>query len=92
MRGVEKKALNPQGGMAVKGGHAPTLLAEVNLAAPQASGAPTPVEDVSTGGSPYKYWNDNALSRWLAWKIWAEPSWMVSGPGCWSTMVPELTQ
>ena len=36
----KKKALNPQGGMGVKGGHAPTLLAGVNLAAPQASRAP----------------------------------------------------
>ena len=37
----KKKALNPGGGMGVTGGHAPTLLAGVNLAIPQASGAPT---------------------------------------------------
>ena len=36
----KKKALNPRGGMGVKGGHAPTLLVGVNLAMPQASRAP----------------------------------------------------
>ena len=32
-----------------------------------ASGAehPCPVDNVSTEGSPYKYWNEDALSRWL---------------------------
>ena len=61
----KKKALNPQGGMGVKGGHTPTPLVGANLAAPQASGGTHPVDDVSTGGSPYKYWNEDALSRWL---------------------------
>ena len=37
----KKKALNPQGGVGVKGGYAPTLLVGVNPAAPQASRAPT---------------------------------------------------
>ena len=37
----KKKALNPQGGVGVKGGHRPTPLVGVNPAAPQASGAPT---------------------------------------------------
>ena len=37
----KKKALNLQGSMGVKGGHAPTLLVGVNPAVPQASGAPT---------------------------------------------------
>ena len=36
----QKKALNPQGGMGVKGGHTPTPLAEVNPATSQAPGAP----------------------------------------------------
>ena len=26
---------------------------------------PRPVDNASTEGSPYKYWNENALSRWL---------------------------
>ena len=37
----KKKALNHQGGMGVKGGHAHTSLAGVNLVAPQVPGAPT---------------------------------------------------
>ena len=37
----KKKALNPQGGVGVKGGHTPTLLVGVNLVAPQVSEAPT---------------------------------------------------
>ena len=36
----KKKALNPQGGMGVKGGHTPTLLAGANPAVPQAPGTP----------------------------------------------------
>ena len=36
----EKKALNPQGGMGVKGGHTPTPLAGVNPAVPQAPRVP----------------------------------------------------
>ena len=35
-----KKALNPQGGVGVKGGHTPTPLVGVNPAAPQVPGAP----------------------------------------------------
>ena len=27
--------------------------------------SPHSVDDVSTGGSPYKYWNEDTLSRWL---------------------------
>ena len=50
----KKKALNPQGGMGVKGGHTPTPLAGANPAVPQAF-----------SGCPYKYWNEDALSRWL---------------------------
>ena len=37
----KKNSLNPQGGMGVKGGHAPTPLAGANLAVPQVPGAPT---------------------------------------------------
>ena len=34
---------------------------------------PHPVDNASTGGSPYKYWNEDALSRWLGPEIlgWA---------------------
>ena len=32
---------------------------------PQAPSTPRPVDNASTEGSPYKYWNEDALSRWL---------------------------
>ena len=37
----KKKALNPRGGMGMKGGHAPTPLAGISLAPPQAPNIPT---------------------------------------------------
>ena len=37
----KKKALNPRGGMGMKGGHAPTPLAGISLVPPQAPNAPT---------------------------------------------------
>ena len=37
----KKKALNPQGGIGMKGGHAPTPLARIGLAPPQVPDAPT---------------------------------------------------
>ena len=49
----------------MKGGHTPTLLVGVKLAVPQAPRAPHPVDNASVGGSPYKYWNEDTLSRWL---------------------------
>ena len=69
--GRKKMSLNPKGGVGAKGGHAPTPLAGPNPALPQVPGAPAtrgpcPVDDASAGGSPYKYWNEDALSRWLA--------------------------
>ena len=36
----KKKALNPRGGMGMKGGHTPTLLAGISLAPPQAPNIP----------------------------------------------------
>ena len=47
----------------MKGGHTPIPLAGVSPALPQVPGAPAPVDNVSTEGSPYKYWNEDALSR-----------------------------
>ena len=37
----KKKALNPRGGVGMKGGHAPTLLAGISLALPQVPDTPT---------------------------------------------------
>ena len=75
------QGFKPQGAMGVKVGHTPTPLAGVNPAVLKVPGAlptSTGMRMPSPGG-------------W-AQRIWAGPSWMVSRPGCWSTMVPELTQ
>ena len=61
----KKRALNPRGGMGMKGGHTSIPLARVSLALPQAPSRPRPVDNASTEGSPYKYWNEDALFRWL---------------------------
>ena len=37
----KKKALNPRGGMGMKGGHAPTPLVGISLALPQVPDPPT---------------------------------------------------
>ena len=49
----------------MKGGHTPTLLAGISPAPPQAPRHSRPVDEESAGASPYKYWNEDALSRWL---------------------------
>ena len=65
MRGAEEKVFKPQGGYGSKGRpHPYTLSGSQPGATPDARG-PHPVDDVSAGGSPYKYWNEDALSRWL---------------------------
>ena len=61
----KKGSLNPRGGVGMKGGHAPIPLAGASPPLPQGARRPCPVDNVSTEGSPYKYWNEDALSRWL---------------------------
>ena len=61
----KKKALNPRGGMGMKGGHAPTPLAGISPGAAPGAWCSCPVDEESAGASPYKYWNEDALSRWL---------------------------
>ena len=61
----KKRSLNPKGGVGAKGGHAPTPLARANPGTAPGARGPHPVDDASAGGSPYKYWNEDALSRWL---------------------------
>ena len=60
-----KSMITYKGGTGAKWGCAPALLAGANPAPPQAAGGSSPVDSPSTGNSPYKYWNKNALSRWL---------------------------
>ena len=55
----KKRSLNPRGGVGMKGGHAPIPIVGASPVPPQAPG------NASTEGSPYKYWNEDALSRWL---------------------------
>ena len=65
VRGAEEKVFKPQGGCGSEGRPCPyTLSGSQPGAAPGARG-PCPVDDASAGGSPYKYWNEDALSRWL---------------------------
>ena len=62
---MEEKVFKPQGGHGSKGRPCPyTISGSQPSTAPGARG-PCPVDDASAGGSPYKYWNEDALSRWL---------------------------
>ena len=88
----KKRSLNPRGGVGTKVGHMPYTVSGSQPGTASGTQHPHPVDNASTEGSPYKYWNEDALSRWLGLEIWAGPSWMVSVPGCWSTTVPESTQ
>ena len=58
----KKRSLNPKGGVGAKGGH--TLSGSQPSTTPGTRG-PHPVDDAFAGGSPYKYWNEDTLSRWL---------------------------
>ena len=73
----KEKIFKPQGGVGVKGGHAPTPLVGASLAPPPGARGPHPVDDVSAGGSPYKYRNEDTLSRWLGPENlgWGYPGW-----------------
>ena len=61
----KKRSLNPRGGVGTKGGHTPIPLAGASPVPPQVPSTPAPVDNASTEGSPYKFWNEDALSRWL---------------------------
>ena len=62
----KKKALNPQGVWEASEGrpHPYTTSGSQPSSTPGTWG-PRPVDNASTGGSPYKYWNEDTLSRWL---------------------------
>ena len=65
VRGAKEKVFKPKGGCGSKGRpHPYTLNGSQPGTAPGTRG-PHPVDDASAGGSPYKYWNEDALSRWL---------------------------
>ena len=62
---MEEEVFKPQRGHGSEGRPCPyTLSGSQSGTAPGARG-PHPVDNASAGGSPYKYWNEDALSRWL---------------------------
>ena len=60
----KKKALNPRGCGSEGRPHPYTASGSQTGSAPGTQG-PHPVDNASAGGSPYKYWNEDTLSRWL---------------------------
>ena len=65
MRGAEKEGFKPRRGHGSEGRPHPYTASESQPGNTSGIQGPCPVDDVSTGGSPYKYWNEDALSRWL---------------------------
>ena len=64
-RRAEEKVFKPQGGHGRKGRPHPYTLSGSQPGATPGAKGPHPVDNASAGGSPYKYWNEDALSRWL---------------------------
>ena len=65
VRGMEQKVFKPQGGCGSKGRPCSYTISGSQSGTAPGTRGPCPVDDVSAGGSPYKYWNEDALSRWL---------------------------
>ena len=73
-RGAEEEVFKPQGGHGSKGRPCPYTFSGSQCGATPGARHACPVDDASAGGSPYKYWNEDALSRWfgpenLGWAI-----------------------
>ena len=64
-RGAEEKVFKPQGGHESEGRPCPYTLSRSQPGTAPGTRGPCPVDDASAGGSPYKYWNEDTLSRWL---------------------------
>ena len=65
MRGVGKGGFKPPRGHGSEGRPCPYTASGSQPGSASGVQGPCPQDDVSTGGSPYKYWNEDALSRWL---------------------------
>ena len=65
MRGVEKEGFKPQRGHGSEGRPCPYTASRSQPGDASGMRGPCPVDNMSTGGSPYKYWNEDTLSRWL---------------------------
>ena len=62
---MEEEVFKPQRGHGSKGRPCPYTLSGSQPGATPGTRGSHPVDDASAGGSPYKYWNEDALSRWL---------------------------
>ena len=65
MRGAEEEVFKPQRGCGSKGRPRPYILSRSQPSTAPGARGPHPVDNASAGGSPYRYWNEDALSRWL---------------------------
>ena len=65
MREVKGKVFKPQGGHGSEGRPHPYTLSRSQPGTTPGTRGPHPVDNASAGGSPYKYWNQDTLSRWL---------------------------
>ena len=64
-KGAEEEVFKPQRGHGNEGRPCPYTLSRSQPGATPGARGPRPVDNASAGGSPYKYWNEDALSRWL---------------------------
>ena len=62
---MEEKAFKPQGGHGNEGRPCPYTISGSQPGATPGARGPRPVDNASADGSSYKYWNEDALSRWL---------------------------
>ena len=62
---MEEEVFKPQRGCGSEGRPCPYTLSGSQPGAAQGTRSPHPVDDVSAGVPPYRYWNEDALSRWL---------------------------
>ena len=65
MRREEKEGFKPQRGHGIEGRPHPYTTSGSQPGGTPATWGPHPVDDASAGDPPYKYWNEDALSRWL---------------------------
>ena len=65
MRGQEEEIFKPSRGCGDEGRPRPYTISRSQPGTTSGAWRPHPVDNASTEGSPYKYWNEDALSRWL---------------------------
>ena len=62
---MKEKVFKPQGGHGSEGRPHPYTLSRSQPGTAPGTRGPHPVDNASAGDSPYKYWNQDTLSRWL---------------------------